>query len=501
MASTAIEANDDGAANPAVEAVLYRFTDRLFRAQTLGAIYVAGLDAICSALSSSRASILRFDMAGVMRFAAWRGLSENYRSAVEGHSPWKPWERDAHAIFVEDISLSGESLTIIETVIAEGIRALAFIPLADTHHLLGKFMVYYDTPRVFTESERRVALVISRQLGFALDRYFNDASARRLTALVESSDDAIVAKDLGGTITDWNSGAERLFGYSREQAVGQSVMLIIPEDRRHEEPAILARIRKGERIEHFETVRQRKDGTLVEISLTVSPIKDLTGRIVGASKIARDISERRRAQEQQELLMREMNHRVKNLFAIVSGIVNLSARSVTDSRRLAAIVSERLGALARAHELTMGSSEGGAPLQARLHRLIETILAPYQSQERRRFEIAGADVGIPADLITPLSLLLNEFATNAVKYGGLSTSEGWISIACEQRANEFVILWQERGGPKTQQPITEGFGTKLVQVTARQLGRVTYAWEPAGIAIELVIDRLPSPAAEPQAAS
>jgi PAS domain S-box-containing protein len=119
---------------------------------------------------------------------------------------------------------------------------------------------------------------------------------QRLAAIVESSDDAIVSKDLNGTITSWNHGAARIFGYGAEEVIGKSVTVLMPPDRYDEEPGILARIRRGERIDHYETVRRRKDGSLIEISLTVSPITNAAGVIVGASKIARDITERKRAE-------------------------------------------------------------------------------------------------------------------------------------------------------------------------------------------------------------
>jgi PAS domain S-box-containing protein len=119
----------------------------------------------------------------------------------------------------------------------------------------------------------------------------------RLSAIVESSDDAIVSTDLNGVITSWNAGAERLFGYTAREAVGQRLSLLIPPDRLDEEPTVLARIRRGEVVEHFETVRRRKDGTSVDVSLTVSPILDSQGQVVGASKIARDITERKKAAE------------------------------------------------------------------------------------------------------------------------------------------------------------------------------------------------------------
>ncbi|HKP05378.1 MAG TPA: PAS domain S-box protein [Chthoniobacterales bacterium] len=117
-------------------------------------------------------------------------------------------------------------------------------------------------------------------------------ASERLAAIIESSDDAIVSKDLNGIITSWNAGAQQLFGYSADEIVGKSILTLIPPERQHEEPGILARIRRGERIDHYETVRRKKDGTLFDISVTVSPLKDKTGKIIGASKIARDISDR-----------------------------------------------------------------------------------------------------------------------------------------------------------------------------------------------------------------
>ena len=124
-----------------------------------------------------------------------------------------------------------------------------------------------------------------------------DEAWQRLAAIVESSDDAIIGKDLNGIITSWNKSAQRIFGYTPEEALGRSILILIPEDRQPEEPAILDRIRRGERVDHYETVRRRKDGSLVNISITVSPIRGSDGRIVGASKIARDITDRIRKEQ------------------------------------------------------------------------------------------------------------------------------------------------------------------------------------------------------------
>ncbi|CDX20527.1 putative signaling protein [Mesorhizobium sp. ORS 3324] len=471
------------------QTILFRLTDRLYRARGLGEVYDAALDAICDALGSSRAAILRFDNQGVMSFVGWRSLSQEYRKAVNGHTPWTSDQCDAEPIFVEDIRFSGESQQLIDTILGEEIEALAFIPVTSSRELIGKFMVYYPAPHRFTDREREIALTIARQLGFAIERDRSEAIATRLSALVEFSNDAIIATDPDGIVTDWNGGAERLYGYGRDEIVGRPLSLLIPPDRQSEDREILARIRGGEQFEHFETVRLRKDGSIVPISLTVSPIADASGAIVGFSKIARDISERLHAQEQRELLLREMDHRVKNLLAIASSIVKSSAPAAETPAALASTVSDRLRALARAHALTMLTSKGGsAQASTGLHALINAILAPYATDEHPRFTISGIDIPVPWEMITPLALLLHEFATNAAKHGSLSTATGSIEIVCANRGGKGFVQWRELGGPPPTTTEEEGFGSRLVRAAASELGGVARNWDPAGIVLEITID-------------
>jgi PAS domain S-box-containing protein len=140
-----------------------------------------------------------------------------------------------------------------------------------------------------------------------------EQASRRLAAIVESSEDAILSKDLNAIITSWNQAAEKLFGYTAEEAVGKPITILIPPNRHDEEPAILERIRRGERVEHYETVRQRKDGSLVDISLSVSPIRDGLKNIVGASKIARDITRRKLAEEALRLSEEKLRRQAQEL--------------------------------------------------------------------------------------------------------------------------------------------------------------------------------------------
>lgn len=471
----------------------YRLTDQLYGAPSLPEVYQASLDAMVELLECGKAAILRFDQAGVMRFVAWRGLSDNYRNAVGGHSPWRQGQRDPDPIFVPDVAQSDEFRNLLPVLRQEGIEALAFIPLTLNRATVGKFMVYYDAPHEFDEEEREIALILARQLSLGIERHGADLATGRLMALVESSDDAIIAKDLDGIIQSWNRGAENLFGYRAEETVGKSITILIPEDRLAEEASILSRIRKGERVDHYETVRRRKDGGLVHVSLTISPIVDANGRILGASKIARDITERHHAQERQQLLLREMNHRVKNLFAVTSSIINLNARSAASVSDLAASVTNRLNALSRAHALTMvvseaaeTSGEGGVTL----HSLAEAILFPYDQGARPRLSITGDDLAIAANSITPLALLLHEFATNAAKYGSLSNESGSVDIRCRLDDHNVAIVWRETHGPQRADKGEKGFGSRLVEASAIQLGgRVERQWEAEGLAIKIELSR------------
>jgi PAS domain S-box-containing protein len=153
----------------------------------------------------------------------------------------------------------------------------------------------------------------------------------RLAAIVDSSDDAIVAKTLEGNITAWNRGAERIFGYTAAEAVGRHITLIIPPERRNEEDEVLARVRRGEKVDHFETVRQSKDGRRIDISLTVSPIKNAAGQIIGASKVARDITERKR----QEELLKEANRAKDEFLAMVSHELRTPLNAILGWARIA----------------------------------------------------------------------------------------------------------------------------------------------------------------------
>src|SRR6516165_4669264 len=239
-----------------------------------------------------------------------------------------------------------------------------------------------------------------------------------LASIIQSSDDAIVSKNLDGIITSWNKGAERIFGYTAEEAIGQPIIIVIPHDRWDEERTILTRIRRGERIDHFETVRQRKDGSRIVVSLTISPIKNPEGKIVGASKIARDISEQKRSQEQIATLAREAEHRSKNLLANVQATVNLSQSDTSEGLKRA--IEGRIQALANVHSLFVETRWTGAELST----IATRELAPYSEKGKTRVRINGPQVLLEPGAAQTIAVILHELATNAAKYGALSAANG-----------------------------------------------------------------------------
>ena len=241
-----------------------------------------------------------------------------------------------------------------------------------------------------------------------------------LAAIVESSDDAIISKSLDGIIQSWNSAAERIYGYTKTEAVGQSITMLIPEDRLPEETLILEKIRRGERVDHFETVRMHKDGSVVQVSLTVSPIKDASGQIIGASKSARDITQRKRIEEDLKSLTLELDSRVSQ-----------RTRSLTVSQ-------ERLRALAT--QLSLAEERVRRSLASELHDYLGQMLvvcrmkitqASQATDEQRAQQLGDAD-RIIQDAITYTRSLVAQLTPPVLREFGLIMGLTWLAEQMKQ---------------------------------------------------------------------
>lgn len=423
-----------------------------------------------------------------------------------------------------------------------------------------------------------------------------------LSAIIQSSDDAIISKDLQGTVLSWNPAATRIFGFTEAEMVGQSIRRLIPDERQDEEDDILARIARGERVKSFDTIRQRKDGSEIAVSLTISPICDKTGRIIGASKIARDITAREEGQralresemrfrmladnisqlawvadrtgaigwynkrwydytgvgegetdgwgwdrvhhpdhlarvrdhfrasidsgtewedtfplrradgqwrwflsrakpirdggeqilywfgtntdvtdmmekeEQIRVLLMEVNHRSKNLLAVVQALARRSGCKDADFLRR---FESRLASLSANQDLLV--RRGWSTIL--MDELAEAQLAILGREARAQIDVCGESIPLSPRSAEIIGMALHELATNALKYGALSSPAGKVVLSWEERGDRFVMDWRESGVPVVCQPTHHGFGTTLMRhIPARSLNAdVTIDYAPTGL--------------------
>jgi len=311
-----------------------------------------------------------------------------------------------------------------------------------------------------------------------------EGSAQRLASIIESSDDAIISKDLNGVIRTWNKAAEKIFGYLAEEIIGKPITILIPPEYLDEESAILERVRGGQRIDHYETVRQRKHGGLIDISLSIAPIRDARGTIVGASKIARDITERKRNEAYAATLAREVEHRAKNILAAVQATVHLTQSDTVEGLKQA--IQGRIQALANVQGLLGQSRWTGAELRS----LILKELSPYRQQDGTRAQIEGQNFMLDPTTAQPIAVTIHELATNAAKHGALSVPEGHLHIEWLPVADGHLILrWTESGGPQVRRPERQGFGIRVMEGVIRdQLkGSISFDWRANGLVCEITV--------------
>jgi PAS domain S-box-containing protein len=323
---------------------LQQISIQLINASDPEALYAKILDAAVAIMRSDFASMQMFyPERGELRLLAYRGFSPTAAAFWE----WVgPGSRSTCGVAVAtgdrsilpDIELSDfmEGSEALEIFRQTGIRAMQSTPLVSrTGRLLGMISTHWPNPHQPSERDLGLLDVLARQAADLIERKQTELTDQRLAAIVDSSHDAIVSKDLNGIVTTWNRGAERLFGYAASEIIGRPITTLVPPDRHHEEVRILDRIRRGERVDPYETVRKRSDASLVDVSVSVSPLRNAAGEVIGASKIARDITERKLA----ELALAERNTQLElasktarvGSFAIdlPTGLVNLSPGCAT----------------------------------------------------------------------------------------------------------------------------------------------------------------------------
>ncbi len=325
-----------------------------------------------------------------------------------------------------------------------------------------------------------------------------------LSSVIAASDEAIITKDLQGRVTSWNPAAERLLGYTEEEMLGQAIMQIFPANKLADELLILQKISEGELISPFETQRLHKSGQLIPISVSISPLRDKSGQVVGACKIARDISKEKQYTEMLESalaektsLLHEVHHRVKNNLQIVSSLLNLQSRRV--SPEVAAALAEsqgRIKAMALIHQLLYESHNmSEVPLAEFLKKLL-ALSSPLYGIEKKGLRLNLApdlDTSVKLDVqrMIPCGLIVNELILNAIKHAFIGREQGQVSLRMERQSTHLLIVvaddgiglpvdfnWQKQ----------TGLGSQLIPMFAQQLkAELRFTSDSNGTCFELML--------------
>jgi PAS domain S-box-containing protein len=316
-----------------------------------------------------------------------------------------------------------------------------------------------------------------------ISRRKNDEHARLIASMVASSNDAIMAQTVDGTIESWNLGAERLYGYSAQEAIGRSRTLVVPPDYTDPGEELVERVARGERVEDFEAVRRRKDGTLIDVSIRLSPIRNDAGAVTGVSAIGRDITAAKEADRrikaslhEKEVLLKEVHHRVKNNLQVISSLLNLEAGRVTSPEAITALRASqsRVRSIAAFHEGVYQIHDLAHVDMARYFAdLIRSLGATYgDAGEGVTTRVDAAGVVLSANLAIPCGLMVNELVTNAFKHA-FPGGRGAVTVTLREEAGRFTLRVADDGvglPASFNMGSLASLGLELVQTLSEQIG-------------------------------
>jgi PAS domain S-box-containing protein len=402
------------------------------------------------------------------------------------------WNHGAEKLFgYSESEAIGKSITLIDPAHPEEIKRF----IKNSREL--KKTEHYETVRIRKNGEKIDILLTLYPLYDVSARLIGSASVARditlhkqlqvdrsfLASIVDSTSDAVLTKTLDGIILSWNQGAERIYGYKPEEVIGRPVTMLTAPFNQEEIPRIMERLRRGERIETYETQRMKKDKTIIQVSLTVSPVWDETGKIVAASAIARDITDQKKAEdlirkqlEEKDVLVQEVHHRVKNNLQVLSSLMELSSRNVgsTETKSVFKETIQRIRAMALVHE-SMYRSDGFAGVQFKeyLQNLCEMLIHAYTDNLGKiTLHITGEAGYLKLNLALPLGLIFNELLTNSIIHA-FKSEQGNILIDLHEENSVLSIAVQDDGTglPQEIDPLTSNtFGFRIVRMLTEQLG-------------------------------
>jgi PAS domain S-box-containing protein len=280
-------------------------------------------------------------------------------------------------------------------------------------------------------------------------------SQERYRTLVDNANDIVATLDLDFRFTSVNPAVERILGYAPEEIVGAPLARFVPQEQMATHGEMLQAKLEGQDATRYEMELLGKDGRRFTLEVSSKLIFDAAGKPVAIHSISRDITDRKEAEARQTLLVHELQHRAKNILAVMQSIISSTLKGSRDIERAHDVVLGRLHALARAQEFVASGPSGGAPIRE----IIEAELSPFSS----RIVINGPVVVAGSSFAQMFAIVIHELATNATKYGSLSAPEGQVQISWSSDAGMFEFTWAEQGGPPVRPPTSQGFGSKLIQ--------------------------------------
>jgi PAS domain S-box-containing protein len=327
----------------------------------------------------------------------------------------------------------------------------------------------------------------TRSIGLVVDitdrRRAEEANALHASTVL-SSTDAIFSIDPDLNIRTWNGGAQRLYGYTAAEAIGQPLKMICPEEMREEQSGLYAQTMNGKPV-LLETVRRHKDGRLIPVGISGSPVFAPDGRVMGVAAVHRDMTENRAYKEHLGFTLRELSHRTKNLLAVVQGLARMIARRSDDIEDFEVRFRGCIQALAYCHDLLVQHDWQGATLDE----LLRVQLAPFGGVDSRKISVEGPELLLAPSAMQSLGLVLHELATNATKHGALSSPAGSVSIRWTQDAKAGArVVWEEQGGPPVTEPTHKGFGQVVFERIGASLdGNIATEFRPEGFVCSVTI--------------